>query len=167
MCVGVVEARPSSSPDVGADGVVHERAELRHGEAGHGAGAVHLVGRRVAPDLRDAALPARHHPPTRAEGRRAVSSIGSGAFRLGVRLGRYRAARWMLAGLERIVRWTVMAVIVVVCIAVAASVLAYLNYAPLWFRVYNRCTDSRPEAASITEIVRHNGECMSLAGRMV
>jgi len=46
-------------------------------------------------------------------------------------------------------------------------VLMYLNYAPLWSRVYNTCVDSQPEAASITEALRRRSECMRWASSAV
>ncbi len=103
------------------------------------------------------------------------------AFRLGLRLGRYRLILQVVAGLERVIRWAVIAAIlirwaVIAAISIGALVigvyllmylLMYLNYAPLWSRVYSSCVDSQPEAASVTEALRRRSECMRWASAAV
>ena len=80
----------------------------------------------------------------------------------------------MVAGLERVVRWTAKAVrwSAIAVISIGAAVigvylLMYLNYAPLWSRVYSRCVDSQPEAASITEALSRRSECLRRASGAV
>lgn len=103
-----------------------------------------------------------------------MTPLRGAAFRLGVRLGRHQLIQQMVAGLERVVRWTAKAVrwSVIAVISIGAAVivvylLMYLNYAPLWSRVYSGCVDSQPEAASITEALRRRSECMRWASGAV
>jgi hypothetical protein len=92
--------------------------------------------------------------------------MSGAAFRLGTRLGRYPLLRWTIAALEQLVRMARLCVIVltfVAAVTLAAYLITQFNYAPLWFRVYDRCVDTQPEAASFTEAIRHRSQCMNLA----
>jgi len=66
--------------------------------------------------------------------------------------------------LVKAVRWAVIASAVVAAATVGVVyLLMYLNYAPLWLRVYSACVDSQPEVVSITEALRHRSQCMRWA----
>jgi hypothetical protein len=99
-----------------------------------------------------------------------VGSLHRAAYRLGVRLGHYQLVQWGVVGLgwtAKVVRWSVIAIGVVVVIALVALLAEQLNYAPLWFRVYDNCMKAQPEAASFTEGARQVSACMDAASRRI
>ncbi len=72
-----------------------------------------------------------------------------------------------MRSMAKAVRWSVIAVISIGAAVIVVYLLMYLNYAPLWSRVYSGCVDSQPEAASITEALRRRSECMRWASGAV
>jgi len=81
---------------------------------------------------------------------------------------------WAVAGLEpimpwaaKIMRWGWIAIMVITLTWVVGFWLMELNYAPLWFRLYNGCVDAQPDAVSVTEALRHRSECMRWASDVV
>ena len=49
----------------------------------------------------------------------------------------------------------------------ALYLLAALNWAPVWIRIYSACMRQRPQAHTLTQTIRHREDCARLATRMI
>lgn len=78
-----------------------------------------------------------------------------------------RTAMAVLSWLAQAVRRVAIVSVWGVCILVGLYLLAVLNWAPLWARLYSDCMTLQREANTVTEIFRHRAQCMRVASQFV
>jgi hypothetical protein len=68
----------------------------------------------------------------------------------------------------KILRWSVIAFVAVAAVVLIVFFGERVNYAPMWFRVYDSCMEAQPDAKSITQAFRRRPAwaCMRRASRV-